>query len=72
MDYLKNNPLAATIVFIVAIIALAFSIYWTFLRGASAPAKSPFEGIEAPQVQPGAPQMPSPEGQQGQQSPMAF
>lgn len=73
MDFLRNNPIAATVVFIIAIVALLFSVYWTFLRGSTAPPQSPFEGMQAPQVAPGG-GVGGPPGQEPdkQQAPMAF
>jgi|FaiFalFF_MnMetaG_3_1042247.scaffolds.fasta_scaffold08194_3 flagellar basal body-associated protein FliL len=66
MASLKNNPAIVILLVIVAVIALGFSIYWTFGRGETAPPKSPFEGIKAP------PPVSPNQAQPKEQAPMAF
>lgn len=70
MTSLKNNPLLAVLLLVLALAALAFSLYWTFGRGgAISTPTSPFEGMKQP------PTAPAPSGETQQpkeQAPMAF
>ncbi len=65
MEYLRNNPITVVILFTIAIVALLFSIYWTFLRGS--PPASPDKRSPAPQVTPS--DAPQGQGSGGQQVP---
>jgi len=68
MTSLKNNPLLAVLLLVLALVALALSLYWTFGRSESTAPPSPFEGIQQPPTVPA----PSNEKQPKEQAPMAF
>lgn len=65
MKSLKNNLLVAVVLLVLALIALALSLYWTFGRSESTVTPSPFEGIHTAPA-------PSNEKQPKEQAPMAF